>query len=112
MKQKGQKSELYGLLTNPRSHLMYTNRSDLDVAMQVLLWCAEMTSIETATGQSHKATNVSSTTSKIQNSGLSFKRWGRKSPFIRYGLPMISLVVFGAVGFGHLLQGRLVLLLL
>ena len=91
---------------------MYTNRSDLDVAMQVLLWCAEMTNIETATGQSHKATNVSSTTSKIQNSGLSFKRWGRKSPFIRYGLPMISLVVFGAVGFGHLLQGRLVLLLL
>ncbi|KAL0002829.1 hypothetical protein SO802_016610 [Lithocarpus litseifolius] len=66
---------------------------------------SEMTSIETATGQSHKATNVSSTTSKIQNSGLSFKRWGRKSPFIRYGLPMISLVVFGAVGFGHLLQG-------
>ncbi|KAK7848633.1 uncharacterized protein LOC112009269 [Quercus suber] len=64
-----------------------------------------MISIETATGQSHKATNVSSTTSKIQNSGLSFKRWGRKSPFIRYGLPMISLVVFGAVGFGHLLQG-------
>jgi hypothetical protein len=86
-----------------------TNRSDLDVAMQVLSWCAEMTTIERATGQSRKATNVASTTDKIQNSGFSFKRWGRKYPFIRYGLPMISLTVFGAVGLGHLLQGRLVL---
>ncbi|KAE9621055.1 hypothetical protein Lal_00019100 [Lupinus albus] len=42
---------------------------------------------------------------KTQNSGSSFKRWGRRSPFFRYGLPMISLTVFGALGLGHLLQG-------
>jgi cytochrome c oxidase assembly protein subunit 16 len=76
-----------------------------DDLSQVLSWCAEMTTIERATGQSRKATNVASTTDKIQNSGFSFKRWGRKYPFIRYGLPMISLTVFGAVGLGHLLQG-------
>lgn len=35
----------------------------------------------------------------------SFKRWGRRHPFIRYGLPMISLTVFGAVGLAHLIQG-------
>ncbi|KAK7270331.1 hypothetical protein RIF29_23397 [Crotalaria pallida] len=38
-------------------------------------------------------------------SGSPFKRWGRRSPFVRYGLPMISLTVFGAFGLGHLLQG-------
>ncbi|KAJ1406396.1 Cytochrome c oxidase assembly protein [Sesbania bispinosa] len=36
----------------------------------------------------------------------SFKRWGRQSPFVRYGLPMISLTVLGAVGLAQLLQGR------
>ncbi|GMH11261.1 hypothetical protein Nepgr_013102 [Nepenthes gracilis] len=40
---------------------------------------------------------------KFQYSGV--KRWGRKNPFVRYGLPMISLTVFGAVGLAHLLQG-------
>ncbi|GAA0176570.1 hypothetical protein LIER_29540 [Lithospermum erythrorhizon] len=34
-----------------------------------------------------------------------FKRWGRRTPFIRYGLPMISLTVLGSLGLGHLLQG-------
>ncbi|PWA89341.1 cytochrome c oxidase assembly protein COX16 [Artemisia annua] len=42
---------------------------------------------------------------KLQNKASGFKRWGRKGPFIRYGLPMISLTVFGALGLGHLLQG-------
>ncbi|XP_047323758.1 uncharacterized protein LOC124927397 [Impatiens glandulifera] len=46
-----------------------------------------------------------STSSKFLNSSTAFKRWGRKSPFIRYGLPMISLTVFGALGLGHMLQG-------
>ncbi|KAL0698626.1 hypothetical protein Bca4012_054748 [Brassica carinata] len=32
-------------------------------------------------------------------------RWGRRHPFIRYGLPMISLTVFGALGLSQLLQG-------
>ncbi|KAK7318827.1 hypothetical protein RJT34_03534 [Clitoria ternatea] len=35
----------------------------------------------------------------------SFKRWGRRNPFVRYGLPMISLTVIGSVGLAHLLQG-------
>ncbi|KAI4346325.1 hypothetical protein L6164_007232 [Bauhinia variegata] len=42
---------------------------------------------------------------KYQDSAPSFKRWGRRNPFIRYGFPMISLTVLGAVGLGHLLQG-------
>ncbi|KAG6624506.1 hypothetical protein CIPAW_16G031600 [Carya illinoinensis] len=64
-----------------------------------------MTIIETVMSLSHKITNMSSTTANIQHSDSSFKRWGRKYPFIRYGLPMVSLTVFGAVGLGHLLQG-------
>lgn len=73
-----------------------------------------MTTIETATDGpkiDNKITTVKA--AKIQNSSSSsgFKRWGRRSPFIRYGLPMISLTVVGALGLGHLLQGRLVLFL-
>ncbi|XVF83196.1 hypothetical protein PTKIN_Ptkin16aG0114500 [Pterospermum kingtungense] len=56
-------------------------------------------------GQPQKASNQANNTAKVQSSASSFKRWGRKYPFIRYGLPMISLTVFGAVGLGHLLQG-------
>ncbi|XP_058094515.1 uncharacterized protein LOC131240361 [Magnolia sinica] len=41
----------------------------------------------------------------IQHSAARFKRWGRKYPFIRYGLPFISLTVLGTVGLGHLLHG-------
>ncbi|KAI3683280.1 hypothetical protein L1987_83783 [Smallanthus sonchifolius] len=48
------------------------------------------------------ATNVG----RVQNSASGFKRWGRKGPFIRYGLPMISLTVFGALWLGHLLQAK------
>jgi len=46
--------------------------------------------------------------STVEKTASTFKRWGRKGPFLRYGLPMISLTVFGALGLGHLLQGRLV----
>jgi cytochrome c oxidase assembly protein subunit 16 len=42
---------------------------------------------------------------KITQQASQFKRWGRKHPFVRYGLPLISLTVFGAVGLGHLIQG-------
>lgn len=62
-------------------------------------------------GQPEKTSNFTTKTAKVQSSASSFKRWGRKHPFIRYGLPMISLTVLGAVGLGHLLQGRLVLVL-
>ncbi|KAK6926779.1 Cytochrome c oxidase assembly protein COX16 [Dillenia turbinata] len=34
-----------------------------------------------------------------------FQRVGRASPFVRYGLPMISVTVLGALGLAHLLQG-------
>ncbi|KAL2933034.1 Cytochrome c oxidase assembly protein COX16 mitochondrial [Bienertia sinuspersici] len=44
----------------------------------------------------------------FQYSGL--KRLGRRNPFLRYGLPLISLTVFGTVGLGHLLQGRFIFL--
>jgi hypothetical protein len=98
------------LVITPRSRV--TLMSDVDVAMQVLSLCAEMTTIENSTSQSRKTTKVVSTAAKLQNSGSSFTRWGKKHPFIRYGLPMVSLTVFGALGLGHLLQGRLVLLLL
>lgn len=67
-----------------------------------------MTTIETATGQPNKSTNMApSNTARIQTSAPSFKRWGRRHPFVRYGLPMISLTVLGAVGLAHLIQGRL-----
>lgn len=64
----------------------------------------EMASTETARGQPQNTQ-----TATTGNSGPSFKRWGRKYPFVRYGLPMISLTVLGSIGLGHLLQGRLVL---
>ncbi|PKA64801.1 hypothetical protein AXF42_Ash016832 [Apostasia shenzhenica] len=47
--------------------------------------------------------NVSST--KILQTASEFKRWGRKYPFLRYGLPLISLTVFGSMGLSHLIQG-------
>ena len=28
------------------------------------------------------------------DSGLAFKRWGRTQPFMKYGIPMISVTVF------------------
>ncbi|XP_066352525.1 uncharacterized protein [Miscanthus floridulus] len=42
---------------------------------------------------------------KVLKQASQFKRWGRKHPFVRYGLPLISLTVFGAVGLAHLIQG-------
>ncbi|XP_057535703.1 uncharacterized protein LOC130813828 [Amaranthus tricolor] len=39
----------------------------------------------------------------FQYAGL--RRLGRRNPFLRYGLPLISVTVFGTVGLGHLLQG-------
>ncbi|KAG9445627.1 hypothetical protein H6P81_011755 [Aristolochia fimbriata] len=54
---------------------------------------------------SSKEGELASSNLTIQSSASQFKRWGRKSPFIRYGIPFISLTVFGAVGLAHLLQG-------
>lgn len=58
------------------------------------------------------AMTTATATSRIRQSASRFKRWGRKYPFVKYGLPMISLTVLGAAGLGHLLQGRSVLLTL
>ncbi|KAJ4720774.1 Cytochrome c oxidase assembly protein COX16 [Melia azedarach] len=66
-----------------------------------------MTTVQTQTAmsQSEKLNSVVTNSAKIQSPSSSFKRWGRKHPFVRYGLPMISLTVLGALGLGHLLQG-------
>ncbi|CAL9765398.1 unnamed protein product [Musa acuminata subsp. burmannicoides] len=42
---------------------------------------------------------------EILHKASQFKRWGRKYPFLRYGLPLISLTVLGSVGLAHLIQG-------
>ncbi|WOK97920.1 cytochrome c oxidase assembly protein cox16, mitochondrial isoform X3 [Canna indica] len=42
---------------------------------------------------------------KVFHSASQFKRWGRKYPFIHYGLPFISFTVLGSIGLAHLLQG-------
>ena len=79
---------------------------DIELTIQVPLWRAAMTSME------KKASNLAATTAaKIQKSNPGFKRWGRQNPFVKYGVPMISLTVLGSVGLSHLLQGRFVLLL-
>jgi hypothetical protein len=66
-----------------------------------------MSTIETNMSQPHKTTNAAR---KIETSfASSFKRWGRGHPFVRYGLPMISLTVLGALGLAHLLHGRFAL---
>ncbi|XP_015942653.1 uncharacterized protein LOC107467939 [Arachis duranensis] len=62
-----------------------------------------MSTIHTA--KAKEENGKQSPTAKNPDSSGSFKRWGRKSPFLRYGLPMISLTVLGALGLGHLLQG-------
>ncbi|XP_071689693.1 uncharacterized protein [Rutidosis leptorrhynchoides] len=76
------------------------------VTVRTTLQYLRMTTVGTTMDQhdkanKHGATNVG----KVENSSSGFKRWGRKEPFIRYGLPMISLTVFGALGLGHLSQG-------
>ncbi|KAI3806324.1 hypothetical protein L1987_22223 [Smallanthus sonchifolius] len=74
--------------------------------IHVTLWCLRMTTVGTTMDQPNQANKLGATNvAKVQNLASGFKRWGRKGPFIRYGLPMISLTVFGALGLGHLLQG-------
>uniref|UniRef100_A0A0A0KTK7 Uncharacterized protein n=1 Tax=Cucumis sativus TaxID=3659 RepID=A0A0A0KTK7_CUCSA len=70
-----------------------------------------MTSTEAGMGQSAEPKKISSASNATRASPSMFRRWGRRHPFIRYGLPMISLTVLGAVGLGHLLQGSSVKIL-
>lgn len=41
----------------------------------------------------------------LNSTASQFKRWGRKYPFLKYGVPLISLTVFGTFGLAHLIQG-------
>ncbi|KAG0480349.1 hypothetical protein HPP92_010922 [Vanilla planifolia] len=42
---------------------------------------------------------------KVLSTASEFKRWGRKYPFLKYGLPLVSLTVLGSIGLSHLIQG-------
>ncbi|XP_055828485.1 cytochrome c oxidase assembly protein COX16, mitochondrial [Solanum dulcamara] len=65
-----------------------------------------MTTTQTTMSQPNKANDrAASSAVSAQNPASSFKRLGRKSPFMRYGLPMISLAVLGSIGLSELLQG-------
>ncbi|PIA50667.1 hypothetical protein AQUCO_01200111v1 [Aquilegia coerulea] len=62
--------------------------------------------VETAMDHNPQKVNIAAaTTAKIHRSASEFRRWGRKNPFLRYGLPFISITVFGAVGMAQILQG-------
>ncbi|KAF5178103.1 cytochrome C oxidase assembly protein [Thalictrum thalictroides] len=62
--------------------------------------------VETAMDHHPQKVNIAATTTtKIQRSASEFRRWGRKNPFLRYGLPFISITVFGALGMAQILQG-------
>lgn len=66
-----------------------------------------MTTLATKMGGSKDVNELGAKAAdKLQKSTSGFKRWGRRTPFVRYGLPMLSFMVFGTVGLGHLLQGR------
>ncbi|XP_022850188.1 uncharacterized protein LOC111372196 isoform X1 [Olea europaea var. sylvestris] len=65
-----------------------------------------MKSVYMTTDQQKKLDNApAQSVARFENSASKFSRWGRKAPLVRYGLPMISLTVLGALGLGHLLQG-------
>ncbi|KAK6777540.1 hypothetical protein RDI58_024257 [Solanum bulbocastanum] len=65
-----------------------------------------MTTIQTIMNQPNKVNDrAASSASSVQNPASSFKRLGRKSSFMRYGLPMISLTVLGSIGLSQLLRG-------
>ncbi|KAK1308737.1 hypothetical protein QJS10_CPA09g02067 [Acorus calamus] len=64
-----------------------------------------MATTETTSIDAAKKPEKAAPSAKILSSASNFKRWGRKYPFVRYGLPLISLTVFGALGLGHLIQG-------
>jgi len=49
---------------------------------------------------------ATSTANRHTSKSANYKGWGRTNPFLRFGLPLISLTIFGAVGLAHLQQGR------
>lgn len=45
------------------------------------------------------------TTSGNRSLSSNFKRLGRTNPFLKYGVPLISLTILGSLGLAHLQQG-------
>nr|KAJ0221814.1 hypothetical protein LSAT_V11C200054010 [Lactuca sativa] len=83
-------------------------KAQLELASSVILWRLRMTTIKTTMDRQPNTTNKPEYTNaaKIQNSALGYKIWGIKGPFIRYGLLMISLNVFVALGLGYLFTSQ------
>eukprot|EP00252_Welwitschia_mirabilis_P007172 TRINITY_DN18297_c0_g1_i9.p1 TRINITY_DN18297_c0_g1~~TRINITY_DN18297_c0_g1_i9.p1 ORF type:complete len:134 (-),score=33.21 TRINITY_DN18297_c0_g1_i9:205-606(-) len=59
---------------------------------------------EATSGTAKKTTNPV-TIKSFLNSTI-YKQWLNANPFLRFGLPLISLTILGAVGLAHLQQGR------
>lgn len=70
--------------------------------------CAKFFEMTTEPAKTPLQSKLSSFLIYGSSSSKTFKRWGRRHPFVRYGLPMISLTLIGTVGLGHLIQGGLV----
>ncbi|XP_060203786.1 cytochrome c oxidase assembly protein COX16, mitochondrial [Lycium barbarum] len=65
-----------------------------------------MTTTQTTMSQPNKVNERAAfSAANVQNPPSSYRRLGRRSPFMRYGLPMISLTVLGSIGLSQLLQG-------
>lgn len=66
-----------------------------------------MTTLATKMGGSKDVNELEAKAAdKLHKSTSGYRRWGRRTPFFRYGLPMLSFMIFGTVGLGHILQGR------
>uniref|UniRef100_A0A0D6R4W4 Cytochrome c oxidase assembly protein COX16, mitochondrial n=1 Tax=Araucaria cunninghamii TaxID=56994 RepID=A0A0D6R4W4_ARACU len=62
--------------------------------------------LESFPGATTQGTAKHSMTTQQASKSANYKRWVSKNPFLRFGLPLISLTILGAIGLGHLQQGR------
>lgn len=60
--------------------------------------------VSAAKGETERTST--STVNRHTSKSTNYKGWGRTNPFLRFGLPFISLTILGAVGLAHLQQGR------
>lgn len=60
--------------------------------------------VSAAKGETERTST--STVNRHTSKSTNYKGWGRTNPFLRFGLPLISLTILGAVGLAHLQQGR------
>ncbi|XP_010253726.1 PREDICTED: uncharacterized protein LOC104594885 [Nelumbo nucifera] len=98
-------ARIVSLCTDSVSSLLVFNIFLLDWVLAFWVREGEETMTTDTAMDLPKKMKLGDTSDKIRRSAMEFKRWGRKYPFLRYGLPMISLTVFGAAGLAHLLQG-------